>query len=139
MAIFCVFVIINLILFGFYFKKIYKIETPWVVSDIDNSNHEILIYIFTFIIPFLSFEDDKQIVIMWILLTITYFIYIKSELIKYNILLLILWYDIVKVNLEDWRTFFLFKSTTEELDVWSLISFTKVSKKIYYLKDCKND
>lgn len=122
------------ILMRFSFRRYIDFNIQNKIDMIENWNHEILAYLFTYVIPFISISDKKKIYILSILLLVTFIIYYKSELLKYNIFLLFLWYDIIKVTLDDNSSIFIIKKTNYVLKRWDMINYWKISENLYLLK-----
>lgn len=113
------------------FKKYTEFHEPWIIDNIENSNHEILAYLFTYVIPFLWMPSEKKMLITIILLLVSFTVFIKSDLIKYNFVLLLLWFDILKINLVEWKTIFLLKKHSINLSKWKIIIYWEIAKDLY--------
>ena len=123
------------ILWLFYiFKRFLKDEDPWIIENIENSNHEILAYLFAYVIPFLWMPNEKKILITIILLLVSFTVFIKSDLIKYNFVLLLFWFDIIKIELNWGRKIFIFKKHSREIKKWDSIRYWKIANNLYLLK-----
>lgn len=89
------------------------------VISVENMNKEILTYIFTYVIVFLKFPEERQIVITAFLLVFIGIIYIRSDLIGVNPILSLFGFHITKVEWQD--------------DVWlSSQTALVISKQDYY-------
>jgi uncharacterized membrane protein YhaH (DUF805 family) len=108
------------------------------IDTIENGNHEVLAYLFTYVIPFISVSDSKKIYIIAILMSITFIIFTKSELLKYNVFLLILGFDIIKVNLKTGESIFLLKKSPVTLSRMQKINYWKIAPNLYLLTEVTN-
>jgi hypothetical protein len=103
------------------------------VESIENWNHEVLAYLFAYVIPFVSVSDSKKIYIISILMVVTFLIFNKSELLKYNVFLLLIGFDIVKVSFTDNSHIFLLKKSVSSIKKWDIINYGEISNNIYFL------
>ncbi len=126
-------IIILLIIINKVFSEIINFNCQNKIKTIHNNNNEILTYLFTYAIPFIWIETDKKILVVFVLLTVTFIVFIKSDLIKYNILLLILWFDIVKIEIIDWNEIYLIKKSNVIIK-WNIIEYWKITQNLYLLK-----
>lgn len=130
--------IISLVLVWFLvyyvFDNILDFNIQNDIASIENSNHEILAYLFAYVIPFVSMGTEKKIIILSILMFVSFIVFLKSELIKYNIFLLLIWFDIIKVTLIDNRSIFLIKKTWKDINIWEKIVYWKIANNLYFLK-----
>jgi hypothetical protein len=128
---FCIVVLwIILFLFIRHFKKAEDRQNVKTIN-VRNLDNEILSYIFTYIIPFLSFPADKTIPMSLILLFVIGILYIKSDMIGINPILSICGYHLIKVEFtnDTWET------SKESIVISKIDYFTiKCSKKIKITK-----
>ncbi len=99
---------------------------------VKNNNHEVLTYLFTYLIPFLWIDDNKRLLITIILLWTVFIIYIKSDLFKYNIFLLIFWYDIIAMESNNY-IIYIIKKQYDNINYDNIIRdrCLKISDEIY--------
>lgn len=105
------------------------------VTDIDNKNSESIAYISTYIVPFIfqDTNDNFDIVSIFLLLILIFFIYTKSNMIVINPILSIK-YTIYQFSFSKTGTVkkgFLI-SPTEELQEQDELTINSISKDIYY-------
>lgn len=117
----------------YIFKDVVSFNQQGKVKKIDNTNDQILAYLFAYVIPFIWISTDKKLIVISILLIVTFMVFIKSELLKYNIFLLFLGFDITKVTTEDWVDFFLIKKSNTDIKN-KIIVYWEISKNLYLLK-----
>jgi len=124
-------------LFFFIFNKYTSFKHSSKVVTVENSNHEILSYLFAYAIPFLWLDGDQnRLSITFILLFVVFTIFVKSELLKYNFLLLVFNFDIVKISFVDWTECFLIKKHSVDIKKGaSLIYWNIKNTNIYLLKN----
>ena len=68
------------------------------VVSVKNLDKEILAYIFSYILPFLGFPNERRLIISVFLLFIIGILYIRSDMIGINPVLAICGYHIVKID-----------------------------------------
>jgi hypothetical protein len=91
-------VILLLIILGRHF---FKMPAGWVnkrVVSAENMNSQILSYIFSYILPFLSYTAGRQIIIAILLLIMIGILYMRSDMIGINPMLSIFGYNIIRVK-----------------------------------------
>lgn len=133
-AILLVSIIIWLLLIKWVFEDLIDINKQVGVENIENNNSEILAYLFTYVIPFIGIESDKKIIVTLILLVVTFTVYVKSDLIKYNIFLLFMGYDIVKVTTVDKEEVYLLKHKTTKIEKWWIIKYGEICNWFFIIK-----
>ena len=68
------------------------------LTKVSNMNSEILSYIFSYLLPFLDFPEERRLFITLFLLAIVGVLYTKSDMICINPVLSIFGYNIIKVE-----------------------------------------
>lgn len=68
------------------------------IVSVENMNSGILAYIFTYILPFLGFPEERQLGVLIFLLIIIGILYVRSDMLGINPLLAIFGYHIVKIE-----------------------------------------
>ncbi len=104
------------------------------VVSIENSNHEVLAYLFAYVIPFISVADKKRLYVLSVLLLMTFVLFYKSEILKYNIYLLLLGYDIIKLELDDGSIKFFLKKTTLSIKRNDIVIYGEISRNLYLIE-----
>ena len=132
-----------------FFIRYYKNKSSgWEkmkIIKVQNMDSEILAYIFTYVLPFLSFPKERQLIVSIFLLFLIAILYIKSDMIGINPILSLFGYHILKVEWikDGWENsreiiliskveYFYFKHKTE-------IDAVQLQKDIYFLREDSND
>ena len=112
---------------------------PVKVVDLENKNNESITYLFTYLIPFVfqDLSDIPNIVAIFVLLSVTYFIYANSTLIlinptlsiKYS-LFLIEYSEGNALDNKNRKAMFLIKD--RDIDVNDIIITKKIGYKLFY-------
>ena len=136
--------IILLLLFTyFFFRHFNNSQDNENVSiiNVSNMDGELLSYIFTYILPFLGFPEDKKLIVSLFILTMIGFIYIRSNMIGINPIIGLFGYHIIKIEYkkDEWQKnkigIFISKFSYEELVNEKKIKITEINQGIYLLKE----
>jgi hypothetical protein len=90
--------VILLILLGRHFRKRASDWEGMTVVSAENKNSQIITYVFSYILPFLSFPSTRRVIIGLLMLVIIGILYIKSDMIGINPMLTVFGYNIVKIK-----------------------------------------
>ncbi|MGE4456613.1 MAG: hypothetical protein AB7E13_06740 [Arcobacteraceae bacterium] len=127
-------------LFFRHFNNSQDNENVSIVS-VSNMDGELLSYIFTYILPFLGFPEDKKLIVSLFILVMIGFIYIRSNMIGINPIIGLFGYHIVKIEYrkDGWSKnkigIFISKLSYEELVNEKKIKATEINQGIYLLKE----
>jgi len=141
----CIFIlfsfsIIPLYLFVEYFKKTPDASNV-IPKSIEKMDSEIVSYLVTYILPFLSLPDERKIWIILIFLLVVGILYMKSDMIAINPIFMLMGYHIVSITFikKEWSTekhgILISKLMPYELKNKSKIKITNVHGDIYFLKE----
>ena len=91
------------------------------IVSVQNMDSELLSYIFTYILPFLGFPEERRIIVILFLLLIIGILYVRSDMIGINPILALLGYHIVRVEWkkDDW-------ASTKEATVLSKMDYFSI-------------
>lgn len=112
-------------------------EIPFKITKIKNINYEHLTFLSTYVVPLVSFNfgGERQVVVIFMLLIVIGFIYIKTDLFYANPSLALLGFHIYKVDGS-----FKFGNENEivvicrgRLKIDQFVSYIKLDEKIYYV------
>lgn len=94
-------VMIIMLLFLFWLIRYFEIKADgdkMKLIKVSNMNSEILSYIFSYLLPFLDFPEDRRFFVTLFLLIIIGMLYTRSDMIGINPILSTFGYNIVKVE-----------------------------------------
>jgi len=123
LLIIMVLLVILLLFLGHHFNNR---PTGWEkmkVESSENMNSQILSYIFSYILPFLSFPEERRIIISIFLLFIIGILYVKSDMLGINPLLSVLGYHIMKIKMKKRDS-----DLTQEVTVISKLDYFRVKR-----------
>ncbi len=136
----------------FFFLNHFKHRTSgWEkvkVKSVENMDSAILSYIFTYILPFLSFPEERRIVVIVFMLIIIGILYTRSDMLGINPLLAVWGYHIVKIvwKKDDWpqskeailiskHDYYYIKQVKQS----EIINVFQLQNELYLLKEENND
>ena len=113
------------------------------LTKVSNMNSEILSYIFSYLLPFLDFPEERRLIITLFLLVIVGILYTKSDMICINPVLSIFGYNIIKV---EWtkdgfpaskEAMVISKLDYFEIKERDILKATQLHNELYLIKDLK--
>ena len=133
--------IIFLLVFLYAIKKIWdnlqldSVNSYFEIKNNDNSN--ILLYLLNYVIPFLWIPEKKLPYVLFIMLIVSFVVFIRSDLKKYNFTLLLLWYNIYEAKLKKWDDeeyiYIISKYNISRLRGIDKLYFYSFDNKIYFI------
>lgn len=120
-------------------KKVDKMDVN--VIKVQNLDNEMLSYIFTYIIPFLSFPGEKIVPMSLFLFLVIGVLYIKSDMIGINPILSFCGFHLIKVEFKSdaWNvskeSILISKSDYFTIKCSKSIKITKIHNEIYLLRE----
>uniref|UniRef100_Q0I1S9 Uncharacterized protein n=1 Tax=Histophilus somni (strain 129Pt) TaxID=205914 RepID=Q0I1S9_HISS1 len=113
-------------------------DLPFTIKKIENSSYENLTFLATYIIPLISFDFDnnRQLIILAILLIVMGIIYIKTDLFYANPSLALLGFKLYKAdgNFKNGERNDIILITRERLSLNDKATYIKLDERIYYVK-----
>jgi len=101
-VVFLVLCVILMLVILFAVKKL-KNKQFLKIKSVKNDNSNLLLYLLNYMIPFLWIPADKFPYIITVMLTVSFVVFVKSDLKRYNFILLLFGYNIYecKVNVNN--------------------------------------
>lgn len=113
-------------------------DLPFTIKKIENSSYENLTFLATYIIPLISFDFDnnRQLIILAILLIVMGIIYIKTDLFYANPSLALLGFKLYKADgsFKNGERNDIILITRERLSLNDKATYIKLDERIYYVK-----
>lgn len=113
-------------------------DLPFTIKKIENSSYEHLTFLVTYIVPLISFDFDnnRQLIILAILLIIMGIIYIKTDLFYANPSLALLGFKLYKAdgNFKNGERNDIILISRERLSLNDKATYIKLDERIYYVK-----
>ena len=116
-----------------------------VTGSVENMDKEILSYIFTYVLPFLGFPEERRILVVVFLLFIIGILYTGSDMIGINPLLAIFGYHLIKARWkkdnreEPSRAILISKSDYFRIEQSGTIDAIQIHNELYIVKGGRND
>lgn len=110
------------------------------IISIENKNDEVVAYLVTYVLPFLSLPNERKTVVVLIFMLMLFILYVKSNLIAINPILVFLGYHIMEVTItkKDWqrdkKVILISRHFLYELKKGEYINITKIQGNIYFLR-----
>ncbi|WGE46931.1 anti-phage protein KwaA [Actinobacillus equuli] len=122
----------------FQFKLESAPDIPFTIKKLENLNYEHLTFLATYIIPLISFdfENNRQLVVLSILLIIMGMIYVKTDLFYANPSLALLGFKIYKADgsFKMGERYGIILITRDKLEENERVTYIKLDERIYYVK-----
>jgi len=106
---------------------------------------EILAYIFTYVLPFLGFPEERRLIVVLFLLLIIGILYIRSDMIGINPLLAVFGYHVIKVEWtkDEWQkpkeAMLLSKQDYFDIKQKHTVDAIQINNELFFVKEGEND
>jgi hypothetical protein len=131
-------------LITYFERKASDVETMKLIK-VSNMNSEILSYIFSYLLPFLDFPEERRFLVTFFLLAIIGVLYTRSDMISINPILSIFGYNIIKVEWkkDGWKkskeAMLISKLDYFEVKEKTILDAIQMHNELFLIKGAQND